>query len=170
MLQEMKLIETEINKIGLKLINTDKTDRTNWTHEIKVFFLSHLKKKDLDLTVCIGDNKIKYKDAGEWLYDISAVKLQKNCEHMKYVDTIIESEWGNSDEVKEDFQKLLQSRARIKIMIFQDSEKEPYKRIRDILQTAINKYEDISNEELLHIFCWINNKELFQYEELRKNA
>ncbi len=55
---------------------------------------------------------------GEWLYDILWWH-QDNPEYMIDVPLVAETEWGNDEAFKYDFQKLLLARSKYKIMVFE---------------------------------------------------
>ncbi len=165
---EDKEILNGLNSLGHNLLSKEKKERTAWTNEIKQFFLKYFKSKNSELTVCFGGNDHTNKDCGEWLYDISALKLTDDCEDLISVDTIIESEWGNETDIKEDFQKLLQAKAKHKIMICQASDDNPFIYIKEILECAINHYNDSSDKECINLFCWENGKNHFTHEKLTK--
>ena len=57
---------------------------------------------------------------GEWLYDVTWIEYEEDfipATHLKEIPFVAECEWGNDQDVKEDFEKLLQARAGVRLMI-----------------------------------------------------
>ena len=54
---------------------------------------------------------------GEWLYDLIFLEYDDHgC--LERTPLVAECEWGNKDEIDDDFQKLLVARANVRVMIF----------------------------------------------------
>ncbi|SCY84339.1 hypothetical protein [Desulfoluna spongiiphila] len=148
-------IISTIHKTGCSLENKSEHKNGPWTHAIKQSVADYIRKNDESLSICIGDSQIDNKDCGEWLYDISAVRLTEDNHHLISVELIIESEWGNVDEIIHDFQKLLQARSQHKVMIFQDTS-APYYSIFVELEKQVALYQDAESGEEYHLLCWKN--------------
>ena len=52
----------------------------------------------------------------EWLYDLTCIKY--NHGWLKRVPLVVECEWGTTDQINDDFEKLLLARADVRLMIF----------------------------------------------------
>lgn len=58
----------------------------------------------------------KYADDGEWLYDMIRLKVERDM--FLDISLALESDWNPDQELLFDFQKLLVSRARHRVMLF----------------------------------------------------
>lgn len=56
----------------------------------------------------------------EWLFDVTCLAYQGN--YLTGVPLVAECEWGDEDEIYDDFQKLLLARAEIRVMVFDAAE------------------------------------------------
>jgi len=54
----------------------------------------------------------------EWLYDLTCLKYTSNQEWLTGIPLVAECEWGNMEQIYEDFEKLLLARADVRLMIF----------------------------------------------------
>ena len=59
----------------------------------------------------------------EWLYDIVWYQSDR-ADHMTDVPLVAKSEWRGENFIKEDFEKLLVSRSRYRVMVFQANSEE----------------------------------------------
>ena len=124
---EQKIIDALNGFVPIALKN--KFTDPEWTIGIQAVFsaLGHQEKCKVATTireVGRGFEPIRQIVAGEtpdhneWLYDILWWHEDKPW-FMIDVPLVAETEWGDSDEFKYDFQKLLLARSKYKIMIFQ---------------------------------------------------
>jgi hypothetical protein len=60
---------------------------------------------------------------GEWLYDMVWLEIKDSA--LVDIQLILESEWGNEIDIREDFLKLLVGRAQHRVMVFQNASVEP---------------------------------------------
>ena len=74
-----------------------------------------------DFACKVGANRGKVdrasRDRGEWLYDVTWLKYN-NDRLLVDVPLVGECEWGNLDQIKDDFQKLLLARAGVRLMVY----------------------------------------------------
>lgn len=160
MLEIQKIISV-IEQCCNNLVSQNIESNSKWTSEIKQSVVNFARENDDSFCICVGGNEIKNKDHGEWLYDITIIKMF-NDELIEYVDTVIESEWGGMPQILEDFQKVIQSNAKNKLMICQDYKLSAHD-IFDNLQTQLNIYSDFSESDSVTILCFENaNKKLIQ--------
>ena len=54
---------------------------------------------------------------GEWLYDFTCLEYN-DAGWLKGIPLVAECEWGNEDQINHDFEKLLLTRAEVRVMIF----------------------------------------------------
>jgi|GEM_PF-7016795 len=67
----------------------------------------------------IGPSATGKSRGGEWLYDLCWLEyVAPDSDVIVGMPLALESEWGNDTEILEDFQKLLVSRAALRVMIF----------------------------------------------------
>lgn len=101
-----------------------------------------------------GDNP----DHSEWLYDILWWH-EVPPDHMTEVPLVAESEWGNRNAFKFDFQKLPLAKAAHKIMIFQCDDS-----VITWAKEQIKRFKDTQGER--YLFCSWHGKgvDKFKYE------
>jgi hypothetical protein len=87
---------------------------TPWTYKLKEDIGNLGDSKEFD--VCPRKYE-SYKNPA-WLYDL-VWYTEDDEHHLNELFLALESEWGNQGQVKYDFEKLLQSKATLKVMIFQ---------------------------------------------------
>jgi len=79
-------------------------------------------------------------DAGmEWLYDVVWWKYDDKS-YMTDVPLVAECEWGNENQIKWDFEKLLVSRSRYRLMVFQGGSEELVRRLFDKMRQWIENF------------------------------
>lgn len=86
-----------------------------WTKEIK----TRLCKigNDLGYYTCASQVDRKCVNQGEWLFDVAWLDWEKKDKKLKSVPLVAESEWGDLDHIRDDFQKLLVARADVRLMV-----------------------------------------------------
>ena len=119
------------------------------------------------------DYSKKYKFVNrEWLYDVTWYR-EINHYTIRSLDLAAEIEWGgvrylknkkpdNNDpygEVKYDFQKLVTSRANIKLMVFIENHRESFKDlVNDYFQKQFDSFPD-KHEDCFYLFCYYREKQ-----------
>ncbi len=81
-------------------------------------------------------------DFGEWLFDL--VWMVWNGEPQRQLNRIclvVESEWGNQDDIMDDFEKLLVARSCVRLMIFQASNRAEVEEVFNLLQGEAEGFE-----------------------------
>ena len=122
---------------------------SNWTNEIKNQFCELGKEKNYK--VCATKSASVKSHYEEWLYDLCWIeyynnKNQLNYGYLKNIILALESEWGDSDKIIDDFHKLLQSKAKYKIMIFQSTNAN---KLFEYMESNINYYWKTNDEKYL---------------------
>ena len=101
----------------------------------------------------------------EWLYDLTW--YSNNTDNsLKDIPLVMECEWSRDvSALKFDFQKLVQARARIRIMIFQGFEDEINKTLQ-MIKDEIDSFE-LSQKGDLYLIAALNmNKGEFQFKKI----
>jgi hypothetical protein len=141
-----------------KRLDVGTSDRA-WT---KAIFksLSEL-GEELGFTICSCCQDGEY-ECG-WLYDLIWYKENANKE-LQTVPLILECEWRKKYEsIKYDFEKLLISKCRYKIMIFQAKQNQ----ITDYfhkLKSAIRAFDGSCKNETYFLACFVEEKWRFEIE------
>ena len=76
--------------------------------------------KELDLSVWASRVDQKHKDGGEWLFDVTWLEYGSELNSIPGLQSIpmaAECEWGDWGAITDDFQKLLVSRADVRVMV-----------------------------------------------------
>jgi hypothetical protein len=93
-------------------------------------------------------------DGHEWLYDIVWYQSDK-AEHMTDVPLVAECEWGGEEAVKADFQKLLVSRSRYRVMVFQSSSDEAVNSMIQRMLIWIGKFHRTTTGDRYLFVGWV---------------
>lgn len=132
-------IEAQIKKI-LEAMLTEaampKWLNPEWTRQIA----NRICKLGKKLGYSVYSSTEKEEDQKGWLYDVTWLKHNKNGS-IVYSPLILESEWGTFDEIRDDFAKLLLSRAKHRVMIFEQKPK------KDIIKSLMEEVEKFSGSQ-----------------------
>ncbi len=66
--------------------------------------------------VCAAESR--FAENGEWLYDLTWLKVEDKKRIVVDIPLALESEWTPDDEMMFDFQKLVVSKAQLRVMVF----------------------------------------------------
>lgn len=88
--------------------------RAPWTRETLTALCKHGRKQHLGTWANFRVAQ-QYRNGGEWLYDCCWLDYQDDV--LLEIPMAAECEWGPIDEIRDDFQKLLVSRAQVRVMI-----------------------------------------------------
>jgi hypothetical protein len=92
------------------------------------------------------------KKSSEWLYDITILEVDEGGNILR-LPLIAESEWKPSlAEICYDFDKLLQSKADMKIMVFQQKSKENVEEVFQKLSTRLSMFKMRTEQEVFLLF------------------
>jgi hypothetical protein len=121
-------IAVAIDQANLQLMSTPRSNG-DWTRQI----LNALARPSISL--CSGEGRQpaygvrcgekRDGNRGEWLYDFSCWLEDSNGRGFLGLPIIAESEWGKWADIWDDFDKLTQARAGLKILIFQRCRETP---------------------------------------------
>ena len=129
-----------------------------WTKEIMTRLCQA--GQDESCTVCV--TSIDEADYGEWLYDMTWLKY--NGKRLENVELVLECEWGYFDQdVRDDFQKLLLAKARLRCMIFWAEDRETG---TDNVNTLIEEIELFQRSAIgdTYLFCvWSDDTNGFDF-------
>ena len=107
---------------------------------------------------------------GEWLYDVTWLESDRE-DRMIRAPLVAECEWGNLEEIKEDFDKLLLARAGVRLMIFDGNYKPGSNEIADELAKRIRAFKGSRAEDAWLLAAWegSNDNWRFKYYTIDKN-
>lgn len=130
--------------------------RRNWTAVIKEAFTKA--GADRRHYVCAsGGTRC---DWGEWLFDVTWLEVDEE----KYITDLVlamESEWGNPGDVYDDFMKLLSSRARLRVIVFQAQDDAVLQKIIVDLTTGLQRFKRSQDESLTLWGCYLTADQRF---------
>ena len=111
-MKTFKKLERKLQQKDLSDWNTER-----WTKAVLTAMCATGRKLECTVGASPRFVSAKHRDGGEWLYDATW------CSHdddgwFKAVELAAESEWSSLERIEEDFQKLLQARATIRVMVF----------------------------------------------------
>ena len=121
-----------------------------------------------------------YRDFGEWLYDVTWLEYERD--DLKWPGTalieahlVAECEWGTGKDLEyiiEDFEKLLQARARVRLMIFTGSTESGSKEIAEQLAERVREFNGSRAEDAWLLAAWegSNDDWSFRYCTIEMNA
>ena len=99
---------------------------------------------------------------GEWLYDVTWIKYQNNYENgnpdpnsnLIEIPFAAECEWRDAKHVKEDFEKLLQARSGIRLMICHSSIKNSAQEVAEWLANLVGEFNDSQSNDINLLATW----------------
>ena len=99
---------------------------------------------------------------GEWLYDVTWIKFQDNYENgnpdpnskLKKIPFAAECEWKDDKHVKEDFEKLLQARTGIRLMICDSSIMNSAPEVAGWLANLVGAFNDSQPNDVNLLATW----------------
>ena len=138
-----------------------------WTRRIK----SSLCEVGNRLGYYVCANKVKFEHAnpemniahhGEWLYDVTWIKYQDNYvngnpdpdSNLIEIPFVAECEWKDDKHVKEDFEKLLQARAGIRLMICDSSIMNSAQEVAEWLANLVGAFNDSQSNDINLLATW----------------
>lgn len=137
---EVKKLLDDANRASASSAATNK----GWTREIK----SRLTK--------LGHEKKFW--VGEWLYDLCWLRYDEE-DYLRDVELALECEWLiGKEDIMDDFIKLCQCRATLRVMIYQTWTLEDSKRLTDTLKDQIKRCDSSVDGDRYLLSCWINGK------------
>ena len=120
---------------------------------------------DIGYGACPDPANIK----GEWLYDLIWYKEEKRSGLNLMTDVVLalESEWSTYfEDIRYDFQKLVQAKSRLKMLISQELTKEEFAMLKQDIECFHGK-----DESEIYIFAmWVGHKDKdhpFRYKKHR---
>jgi len=154
-----------LDKDALSIANS--RQNANFTSTIKQIFLDIGKQFPYNCNVCLGGTYRtpdgQYNDP-QWLYDITWVKQSNPKDIIVDLPLILESENdGREDKILIDFQKLIQSRAKFKIMIYKAWNADAnIKLIREFIRQIEHPLFEPIGDRYLFV-CHFFNQGKFEY-------
>lgn len=146
-------------KEGLNSLNIHKAAPTGrWTKAVKSELCSIGRNFGCEVYAQGVPRKIK-KDGGEWLYDVTWLVYDRSG-HGELTDAplVAECEWGDYQEIEDDFEKLLLARARVRVMIFGGTdEPDSAKKIADQLANKDWVFNGFRSEDAWLLAAWVPN-------------
>lgn len=126
-----------------------KTDGA-WTRAVKnsVGSIGHKR----GYLVCAASSK--FERNGEWVFDMGWFKMRGDI--IVDVPLALESEWGVSGAM-DDFQKLLISRARHRVMVLWSRKHPPAEGLISSLIRQVAKYQGSQRGDRYLFCCWVEN-------------
>jgi len=133
-----------------------KSGRRRWTLIIKQALADAGRKRQYE----VYGSQIKNADGGEWLYDMCWLRYDRRKSHkpLRSLEMALESEWSrNDDEVLGDFEKLVVSKAKLKVVICDALVEAEVDDVFSWLPKVVGDYEDPGNQDC-YLFCVLDRK------------
>ncbi|MGC9260841.1 MAG: hypothetical protein ACP5I8_12325 [Phycisphaerae bacterium] len=132
-----------------------------WTDEVKKCIATIGEKNKWTVAGVLGS---ALQDP-EWLYDLVWFKNDKKG-FLRDVGLALESEWGTSADVKYDFEKLLQAKSRLKVMVCQAKDNQKVKELFASLKEGIQRFDNRGIDETYILAIYDNEKGEFVFEQV----
>ena len=133
--QALTEVRLSLTKVGSRL-----SGRKESTKNIKTALCKA--GRSLGFRTAAQDVDKTVKDEGEWLFDVVWMSLAwEPRRQLKRIHLVVESEWGNQGDIRDDFEKLLVARSDVRLMIFQASNKAEVKEVFNLLQGEAEGFE-----------------------------
>jgi hypothetical protein len=151
-------LQESLDGLNAQLTGRSACDKT-WTKEIKSKLVSIGNKKKLS---CYASG-VAGVTSGEWLYDLCWLHYSDET-NIGRIELAMESEWRLSfKEVRDDFVKLVQARARLRLMIWQSKNTGEFKNELDALIKQIHAFDDSQHGDAYLFSCWIAEGQRFTH-------
>lgn len=161
------LIKVEAIKEALDRVSTDSENttwnNTEWTTQVKKALVSLARLHNLKTYAsgCGADGK-------EWLHDFAAMGYEYNPVKLSKMALIAESEWlTGTNEIEDDFLRLVVSRADLRVMIFQSDTTIGFESIAATLLALAQGFELSRTDDLYLLACWVKSSRRFEYLSFR---
>ena len=105
----------------------------------------------------VGAGGVDNPGFGEWLYDVTWLEYEpKPFPDGLLIDVhlVAECEWGDLEHIIEDFEKLLQARARVRLMIFDGNQNPGSKKIAEQLAGRVREFNGFRAEDVWLLAAW----------------
>jgi len=153
-------IQDALDAVNDRLVEEGVADYSVWTKEIKQALVNIGKEKGLSCYASDVDGV----SSGEWLYDLCWISYCDDT-NIGCIELAAESEWSFSPkEIHDDFVKLIQARAGLRLMIWQAKDLEEMKEILDVLIGQVRSFEDTQYGDAYLFSCWIEEKQRFTHK------
>ena len=160
---------------GLNSLEVNKaTSDTSWTRAVKTKLCEIGCRFDCNVYASRVDQA--YSNGGEWLYDVTWLKYEK-CGRGELVGAHLaaECEWGNVGDIEEDFEKLLLTRAGVRLMIFDGNYKPGSEGIAKRLAEKVGKFKGSRDQDAWLLAAWEKSENSdkgweFKYFTIERNA
>ncbi len=128
-----------------------------WTKEVKTELCKIGKR--LRYYVAARSNEVAraHRDRGEWLYDVTWLVYEGDCDDRLLVDAplVAECEWGCLGEIYYDFNKLLLARSGVRLMIFTSSRNQGGPRgIAEKLARKVRNFKGYCSRDAWLLVAW----------------
>jgi hypothetical protein len=105
-------------------------------------------------------------DGGEFLYDLCWLQYDKGG-YLLRAPLVLECEWGNGDDIHDDFQKLQLASADLRVMIFSARMEREMANTMDMLKTSVEKFTGNTASGDYLLCCWCSENRAFEYTHIR---
>ena len=155
------MIRGALDQVNDELIQANVNDSV-WTKKIKESLVRLGNNQKLKLKCYASGVKGEGVSSGEWLYDLCWIRFEDN--QIASIELIMESEWIRSfKEVRDDFQKLVQARATLRLMIWQAKSSNDMEKHRDVLVRQIQAFRASQQDDSYLFSCWVADDQKFAH-------
>lgn len=152
-------------KEGLNGLRTPVAAPTNmWTRVIKTE-LCRIGQDSFGYKVYASGVSRHRRDGGEWLYDVTWLQYETSGRG-ELIDApmVAECEWGDEQDIEDDFEKLLLARAGVRVMIFGGTDAPGVaKNIADRLAEKVEAFQRSRAEDAWLLAAWEPNGDGWQF-------
>ena len=139
---EFKEITAAVNKVA-DIAQAEEAPDSKWTEMIKRSLGALAERDGYEVRTTTSDKRY----AGEWLYDFTALETDSEGNILS-IALALESEGNTSfEEISYDFDKLIQAKAKQKVMIFQQRKKSDVISIFERLEARANAFKKTGTKE-----------------------
>ncbi len=151
-------IEEALDAVNNQFTGQGASD-TTWTKEIKSKLVRIGNKKGFS---CYASG-IANASSGEWLYDLCWLDYSDET-NIGRIELALESEWLPSlKEIHDDFVKLVQARAGLRLMIWQSRNASNFEEELNTLIEQVRSFEDSQHGDAYLFSCWIGEDQRFAH-------
>lgn len=153
-------VENMLDEANAELVSTSPASK-EWTRTIKSKLAELGRRKGHHVYASGATNA----HGGGWLYDLCWLSSAE--ETFVNVELAMECEWLRDDHLLDDFSKLCQCRATLRVMVYQAWALEDSKKLSARFKHQIERCASSVAGDRYLLSCWINEERKFRHEQIR---
>lgn len=160
---------TALDKVPKKPYLRYEDRRGPWTREVKTALCRW--GVNQGFYACAHSVKDRFRDLPkkkrpryEWLFDVTCLTYRGR--YLDRVPLVAECEWGNENDIHDDFEKLLVARAEIRVMVFDADQLPKGDKFRKF-EKYVRRFGSTRPEDTYLLAAYSEEQDGFEYRQIR---